>query len=385
VPGACDNNSTASSTASASTGACCGNNNNNNCEMTEDEQITAAVLASLSDSQSSTSTQSTSHSSVEGVKRAPYEENQIVVESKEDDIRNVSTASMASTYKEVEPIDATPLLTVDVPKMDMSRDSSVQSFDMCEDTAAALLNIGEYTANNGNVATTNATQAPSAPALMLTPTAQLIDHVTFPDGARVGPNTTFIKTWRVRNNGNYSWPAGCLIINAKKGDNMTQGAVAKAVPSVAAGEKVDLSLELTAPSLSGRYVAYYQLIDPNGEVFCSNIWCEIVVTEQQSPPPAPISPVINPTINEVSRVTIPATTSTVPTGVRNAYPMDPLAADMLLWGQELESLNNMGFTNVQEVLPLLKHYIKNPCMKTGILDSRGLERVLDALFHNSRA
>jgi hypothetical protein len=58
------------------------------------------------------------------------------------------------------------------------------------------------------------------------------------------------------------------------------GPAASPLPTVAPGEDVELTVELTAPTAPGAYRGEWQLRDPNGRLFAPGgapFWVDIVV------------------------------------------------------------------------------------------------------------
>jgi hypothetical protein len=119
-----------------------------------------------------------------------------------------------------------------------------------------------------------------------------VKDVSIPDGAVIPPNTPFVKTWRIRNEGTpwpsgtpllcemylncvfivISSPLGChlLYISKKTGDRMgspdfipiTTGDV-----TVKTNEEVDISISLVSPPHPGKYTGYWRLCSPSGKKF----------------------------------------------------------------------------------------------------------------------
>jgi uncharacterized protein YkwD len=129
-----------------------------------------------------------------------------------------------------------------------------------------------------------------APEITLTPTivvtkpanctdsAVLLEDVTIPDGTRAAPSQKFTKTWRFINNGTCPWINYTLVFAA--GDQM--GAPLSApIPQTEAKDKVDISVELTAPPADGSYTGYFTLHTAEGEIVPIGIektfWVKIVV------------------------------------------------------------------------------------------------------------
>jgi len=134
---------------------------------------------------------------------------------------------------------------------------------------------------------TPGTQVPTAPPDCKVQ-AVLLEDVTIPDDTRVPAGEPFTKTWRFRNTGTCHWSR--YTINFLTGDRM--GAPDSApIPDTLAGETVDVSLELTAPTADGSYSGYFTLKDAEGESIDvgteKTFWLKIIVGNGS---PAPTSP-----------------------------------------------------------------------------------------------
>lgn len=101
------------------------------------------------------------------------------------------------------------------------------------------------------------------------------EDVTIPDGMKMSPGETFIKTWWVRNNGNTTWLPG-FAISFAAGMPMTN-LLLRPLPLVPPGESIELSLELTAPAAPGIYRSDWRLLDPQGNPFGQFLWTIIEV------------------------------------------------------------------------------------------------------------
>jgi len=114
-------------------------------------------------------------------------------------------------------------------------------------------------------------------------TARHVKDVTIEDGTQIPANTPFVKTWRVRNEGD-PWPAGCLLLYISKqhGDSMgSPESLVVAVP-VATGQEIDISVPLVAPAKPGRYTGYWKMATPDGKKFGQRMWASIVVPSTSS-------------------------------------------------------------------------------------------------------
>ena len=123
--------------------------------------------------------------------------------------------------------------------------------------------------------------------------ALMIADVTVPDNAPMPKGETFTKTWRFINNGNCNWSGYTIAFVA--GDRMASPDTAP-VPDTAAGNTVDVSVELTAPSVDGSYTGFYELRKESGETLAIGIentfWVKILIGN--APPVAVNTPAFTP-------------------------------------------------------------------------------------------
>jgi uncharacterized protein YkwD len=142
----------------------------------------------------------------------------------------------------------------------------------------------------------------ATPEIILTPTfavtidpnctesAVLLRDVTVLDGTLVKPGEKFTKTWEFLNNGTCPWIGYTLKFAA--GDQMS-APLSAPVPETLLKEKVQVSVELTAPSANGSYTGYFTLNDPNGKDVPIGIektfWVKITVGSGSPAPQATVS------------------------------------------------------------------------------------------------
>jgi uncharacterized protein YkwD len=91
--------------------------------------------------------------------------------------------------------------------------------------------------------------------------AVLLQDVTIPDGTNVPRGTKFTKTWQFKNTGTCAWTGYAIAFVS--GDRMGSPDSAP-VPATTAGESVNVSVELVAPSSDGAYTGYFELRDSAG-------------------------------------------------------------------------------------------------------------------------
>ena len=96
--------------------------------------------------------------------------------------------------------------------------------------------------------------------------ATFVSDVTVPDGTIFTPGQTFTKTWRFRNTGKCTWTTGYSLVFST-GDQMGGASPITLPSSVAPGQTIDLSLNLTAPTSIGNYRGYWLLKNATDRVF----------------------------------------------------------------------------------------------------------------------
>lgn len=100
--------------------------------------------------------------------------------------------------------------------------------------------------------------------------ATFISDVTIPDDTLVTAGDTFVKTWRVRNDGTCTWGPDGYALNALAftgGSQMGAPALIPLHTTVTSGETVEVSVTLTAPTTPGTYTSSWMFRidnDPNG-------------------------------------------------------------------------------------------------------------------------
>jgi hypothetical protein len=92
-----------------------------------------------------------------------------------------------------------------------------------------------------------------------------ISDVTVPDGQQMTVNQAFTKTWKVQNTGTCAWTTSFKLVFSY-GEAMSGKAVTLAGP-VATGDKVNISVDLTAPNKAGKLTGVWVLVDDKGQPF----------------------------------------------------------------------------------------------------------------------
>ena len=101
---------------------------------------------------------------------------------------------------------------------------------------------------------------------VLVDAAEFITDVTIPDGTRLSPGETFVKTWRLRNSGTTTWTSAYALVFAN-GSQMNALALIPLPRTVAPGGEIDVSVTLTAPKGPGTYKGYWELRSASGILF----------------------------------------------------------------------------------------------------------------------
>lgn len=128
------------------------------------------------------------------------------------------------------------------------------------------------------------------PELVCNDQAAFIADVTIPDDTILMPGASFVKTWRVRNDGDCPWTTGYRFAFA--GGDQMGGPPAVPLPQVVEpGAEVDLSVPLVAPSIGGIYRGDWLLQNGAGEVFSSQaefpFYVQVVVEGGEAAPSQP--------------------------------------------------------------------------------------------------
>jgi len=127
---------------------------------------------------------------------------------------------------------------------------------------------------------------------------QFVADVNFPDGTVLQPGAKFTKTWRLKNVGSCAWSTSYELVFSS-GEQMGAASTAKFPKSVAVGETVDISINMTAPTAAGSYRGYWMFKNEDGAYFGIGAqankawWVDIKVTG--GPTVTPGTPTATPT------------------------------------------------------------------------------------------
>jgi hypothetical protein len=129
-----------------------------------------------------------------------------------------------------------------------------------------------------------ATDTPAAPTDTATPAAsptpcvddsEFVADVNVPDGTHFAAGASFVKTWRLRNDGTCTWTPAYTFRSV--GGNAMGGATVTVPNDVPPGGTLDISVSLTAPGGNGRHTGQWQLFNPGGTAFGTKPFVEINV------------------------------------------------------------------------------------------------------------
>ncbi|KAJ0394606.1 hypothetical protein P43SY_003349 [Pythium insidiosum] len=120
-------------------------------------------------------------------------------------------------------------------------------------------------------------------------------------------STEIVKSWKVKNSGDIAWPEGCVLkmqsgrfgVSPFEGD---PSLINVAVPPVGPGQEYIIETQLTTPSESGRYRAFWRMTNPAGKCFGHRLWIDVTVSEEVVIDESAIISNLVPATEEVSTV-----------------------------------------------------------------------------------
>ncbi len=190
------------------------------------------------------------------------------------------------------PGDTTPTTQVDLlntaaAQTIQAQQTHIAQTQQANQTAAAPTNTLETTEAEG---TPTFTLEPSlTPTITTTTTAEKeCDQAAFisetiPDGTEFFPGQPFTKTWTLQNNGSCIWNANYDVVFVS-GDAMDAPASQQLTNTVAPGETIKITMDLTAPMTPGTHRGDFKLRNASGVLFGIGakdgpFWVEIDVNE----------------------------------------------------------------------------------------------------------
>jgi hypothetical protein len=126
------------------------------------------------------------------------------------------------------------------------------------------------------------TSAPAAGGVGCTNNAEFVADISIPDGAILNSEIGFVKTWRVKNSGTCTWDNRYSLIFVD-GTLLMPSNQVPLPGTVAPGQTIDLSLNMTAPIYPGNYESDWKLRSPSGTLFGvgkkdTPLWVKIVIS-----------------------------------------------------------------------------------------------------------
>ena len=172
-------------------------------------------------------------------------------------------------------------------------------------TASMFTNTPQASPTTNELSIPSATQTPlitntseftSTPLLVNTqalPTQDSCDNmayvadVTIPDDSTVAPGSKFVKTWKVRNNGQCTWTTSYRLIYgwaANWPEIVAAPPASVAITnSIEPGAEYEVSVTLTAPIKSGVYLAAFRLQNNKGYNFGTILFVQFQVNGTATP------------------------------------------------------------------------------------------------------
>ena len=96
--------------------------------------------------------------------------------------------------------------------------------------------------------------------------AGFVSDISVPDGAAFPPGASFTKTWRFMNAGTCTWTTSYQLVYAG-GDLMGSTNPVNLPVNVGPGQMLDISVNLTAPSIPGHYKSLWKFANASGAQF----------------------------------------------------------------------------------------------------------------------
>ncbi|XP_006652412.2 protein JOKA2 [Oryza brachyantha] len=157
-------------------------------------------------------------------------------------------------------------------------------YDLCNVCFSRMGNVNEYTRidkpslESRRFRDINQNQM-LLPHLQQRHDCRFIKDVTVPDGTEMAPSTPFMKIWRMHNNGSSMWPYGTCLIWVG-GDQFARHSSVKlgiSVDGFPIDQEIDVGVDFVTPTKPGRYISYWRLASPAGQMFGQRVWVIIQV------------------------------------------------------------------------------------------------------------
>lgn len=117
------------------------------------------------------------------------------------------------------------------------------------------------------------------------PSMRYVQDATLTDRCPVAGGAVLVKRWLVANDGAAAWPVGAKLIFQRGDRELLDGpaeefAVALAEP----GQQVEVAAVLRAPTVPGRYQAFFRLADADRKTFGARLWVDVFVLPEKAAP-----------------------------------------------------------------------------------------------------
>jgi hypothetical protein len=162
--------------------------------------------------------------------------------------------------------------TTPSPELATATSAPTQTQQPAQETITATLSASNETVTPGTPlatpSTPQATQplATNPPAPTTGDRAEFVADVTIPDGTAVDAGAKFTKTWKLKNIGTTTWTTAYSLIRASN-DAIQGPAKTTLTKEVPPGEMIEVSVDLTAPTTSGKHTGYFKLSNDKGQAF----------------------------------------------------------------------------------------------------------------------
>jgi Ig-like domain from next to BRCA1 gene len=125
--------------------------------------------------------------------------------------------------------------------------------------------------------TETATVIPSdTPNTKLCDDSAFVSDASVADGTHMAPGQSFVKTWRIQNTGTCTWTTSYQILYGYGTDKMG-GLPTALTAQVLPGQEAEISVNLTAPTKTGNWSAYWRLRNGSGVYFGQRFSVIIIV------------------------------------------------------------------------------------------------------------
>jgi len=199
--------------------------------------------------------------------------------------------------------------------------------------------------------------------------ARFVSDVSVEDGIYLNPGQSFVKIWKMRNEGTAAWSEGTRLIFV--GGDKLASVEAVQVPSIEPGAEIDIAVDMTAPSKPGRYVSYWRLATADGTRFGQRVWTDVIVAteEKEEKTATPVTMDVEPTPTKPVETAKPVeATPPQPVPVQVSVPVqnpvvqvqvsEPVSIPVVqpvtvAISAEHQQLLEMGFTNKEHNVRLL--------------------------------